>query len=100
MRCAPRASNGPNHLGFVRPQGDFIVMPEALTHGVSPWLPADRARRTLMLRYQLQTMPPHNNPPIGPPILARCVSHERFSSLSLCPGNTVNTFRPTGHRIL
>lgn len=51
--------------------GDVIVMPEALTHGVMPWMPADRARRTLMLRYQQQTMPPHKNPPIGPDIIAR-----------------------------
>ena len=25
MRCAPRASNGPDHLGFVRPPRDDIA---------------------------------------------------------------------------
>jgi ectoine hydroxylase-related dioxygenase (phytanoyl-CoA dioxygenase family) len=57
--------------------GDVIVMPEALTHGVMPWLPQDRARRTLMLRYQQQTMPPHMNPPIGPDIIARLAPETR-----------------------
>lgn len=31
--------------------GDILVVPEALTHCVLPWLPRDRARRVLMLRY-------------------------------------------------
>jgi hypothetical protein len=57
--------------------GDVIVMPEALTHGVMPWIPKDRARRTLMLRYQQQTMPPHNNPPIGPDVVARLAPETR-----------------------
>ena len=57
--------------------GDIVIMPEALTHGVMPWAPTDRARRTLMLRYQLQTMPPHNNPPIGPAVVARLAPETR-----------------------
>ena len=24
--------------------GDVLIMPEALTHGVLPWMPTDRAR--------------------------------------------------------
>ena len=57
--------------------GDVLVMPEALTHGVMPWLPDDRPRRTLMLRYQQQTMPPHNNPPIGPDVVERLAPETR-----------------------
>ena len=41
------------------------------THCNLQWLPLDRARRCLMLRYQLQTMPPHNNPPITDAIKKR-----------------------------
>ena len=57
--------------------GDVLIMPEALTHGVMPWLPEDRPRRTLMLRYQQQTMPPHNNPPIGPDVVKRLAPETR-----------------------
>jgi ectoine hydroxylase-related dioxygenase (phytanoyl-CoA dioxygenase family) len=34
--------------------GDFIVMNEALTHGALPWLPTDRERIMLVLRYHVQ----------------------------------------------
>ena len=30
------------------------IMPEATTHGVLPWTPADRQRRVLVLRYQVR----------------------------------------------
>ena len=36
-------------------------MPEATTHGVLPWTPADRQRRVLVLRYQVR-LP--SNPPV------------------------------------
>ena len=52
-------------------------MLQALTHGVMPWVPQDRARRTLMLRYQQQTQPPHNNPPIGPAVIERLAPETR-----------------------
>ncbi len=31
--------------------GDVLVMPEALTHGVLPWRPTDRARHALLIRF-------------------------------------------------
>lgn len=31
--------------------GDVLIMPEALTHGVLPWRPLDRARHTLLMRF-------------------------------------------------
>lgn len=36
--------------------GDMLVVPEALTHCVLPWVPTDRKRRVLMLRFQPQYM--------------------------------------------
>ena len=40
-------------------------MPEATTHGVLPWTPADRQRRVLVLRYQvcLPSDPPRDLAP-------------------------------------
>ena len=34
--------------------GDMMIMPEAMTHGVMPWIPTDRPRYVLGLRYQSQ----------------------------------------------
>jgi|EP01046_Picozoa_sp_COSAG06_P019587 hypothetical protein len=34
--------------------GDFLMIPEALTHGALPWLPRGRQRRLLVLRYHPQ----------------------------------------------
>ena len=31
--------------------GDVLIMPEALTHGVLPWRPTDRARHALLIRF-------------------------------------------------
>lgn len=42
-----------------------------------PWVPTDRPRRTLMLRYQLQMYPPHHNPPIGPDAMAMLAPETR-----------------------
>lgn len=32
--------------------GDILMIPEALVHGALPWLPTDRQRRVLVLRYR------------------------------------------------
>ena len=34
--------------------GDFVIISELLTHGTLPWIPVDRDRRTLALRYYPQ----------------------------------------------
>ena len=35
--------------------GDIMVMPEATTHLVYPWVPTDRARQVIGFRYQMRT---------------------------------------------
>lgn len=38
------------------------MIPEALVHGALPWIPTDRLRRVLVLRYR-----PHGNGPVTNP---------------------------------
>ena len=47
------SQNVPDGLLHITPEaGDVIIMSEALTHGVLPWVPTDRPRRALTLRYK------------------------------------------------
>jgi hypothetical protein len=42
--------------------GDVLIMPEALTHGVLPWLPTDRARHAMLVRFSTADRGAGNNP--------------------------------------
>ena len=58
----PKLSNGvpqlPTGMMNITPNaGDILMIPETLVHGALPWLPCDRDRRILMLRYR-----PHGRP--------------------------------------
>ena len=44
----------PGVVNITPKAGDALVMPEAMTHGILPWTPADRIRRILVLRYRPQ----------------------------------------------
>lgn len=44
----------PGVVNITPKAGDFVVMNEAVTHGALPWLPTDRSRIMLILRYRIQ----------------------------------------------
>ena len=55
--------------------GDIMVMPEAMTHLVLPWLPTDRTRQVVGFRYQMQHLGAEKLWPAE--TLARCSPNTR-----------------------
>lgn len=79
-----------NGLKAICPRaGDVLIMPEALTHGVLPWLPTDRARYAMLLTVtpsdRGQPSHPANNTSLPPEIYA-ILSPETQELAQFCSG--------------